>query len=50
MRPKLPRWTLRTGLILIAAIAVLLAACVSLRARALARQRSIDALDRLHGT
>lgn len=35
---------------LIALIAVMFAACASLRSRALARQKAIEAVDRLHGT
>ena len=47
---KRPRWRLQSAMILVAAMAVLLAACASLRSRALARQRAIEAVDRLHGT
>ena len=47
---KIPRWRLRSAMILIALIAVMLAVCASLRSRALAWQKSIEAVDRLHGT
>ena len=47
---KIPRWRVRTGLILVAVVALLLAACVSLRNRALARRDAIAAVDRFHGT
>src|SRR5689334_11714048 len=47
---RLPRWRLRSAMILVAGIAALLVVCVSLRSRALARLRAIEAVDRLHGT
>ncbi len=37
-------------MVLVAMVAVLLAVCVSIRSRALTRQRAIEAVDRLHGT
>jgi hypothetical protein len=43
---KIPRWRLRSAMILVALIAV----CASFRSRALARQKAIEAVDRLHGT
>jgi hypothetical protein len=47
---KIPRWRLRSAMLLIALIAVMLAVCASLRSRALTRQKSIEAVDRLRGT
>jgi hypothetical protein len=47
---KIPRWRLRSAMILVALIAVMLAVCASFRSRALARQKAIEAVDRLHGT
>ena len=46
---RAPRLRLRTSMVLVAVTAVLLAACASLRSRALLRQRAIEAVDRLHG-
>ena len=37
-------------MILVALIAVMLAVCALFRSRALARQKAIEAVDRLHGT
>ncbi len=47
---KIPRWRLRSSMILVAVIAVALTVCASLRSRALDRQAAIEAVDRLHGT
>ena len=47
---KIRRWRLSSAMILVALIAVMLAVCASLRSRALARQKAIEAVDRLHGT
>ena len=44
------RWRLRSAMILVAIIAVMLAVCASLRSRALARQKAIEAVDRLRRT
>lgn len=47
---KIPRWRLGPAMILVALIAVMLANCALLRSQAVARQRAIEAVDRLHGT
>jgi hypothetical protein len=47
---KIPRWRLSSAMILVALIAVMLAVCASFQSRALARQKAIEAVDRLHGT
>jgi hypothetical protein len=46
---NLPRLRLRSAMILVALIAAMLAVCASFRSRALARQKAIEAVDRLHG-
>jgi hypothetical protein len=47
---KLPRWSLRALIILIAFLGVCMGTAAALRARLVARQVAIEAIDRKHGT